>query len=88
MHSSLAAMLLVLAVVMDITPEQYNELRKFAVNIAFGRTYAGVHYPSDNIFGLKLGEHVIAQILPDFLDTVGADREVVLARIAQYRTDW
>jgi len=40
-----------------------NELNKLASNISLGRDYAGVHYRSDGIDGLGLGEKVAIAIL-------------------------
>lgn len=40
-----------------------NELNKLAANIALGRDHAGVHYRSDGIEGLLLGEKVALDIL-------------------------
>lgn len=43
-----------------------GELNKLAANIAIGRDTAGVHWRSDGIEGLKLGEAVAISILRDF----------------------
>ncbi len=40
-----------------------GELNKLAANIALGRNAAGVHWRSDSIEGLKLGEAVARQVL-------------------------
>lgn len=42
-----------------------NELNKLASNVAIGRDAAGVHWRSDGVEGLKLGETVAIQILAD-----------------------
>jgi hypothetical protein len=42
-----------------------GELNKLAANIAIGRDAAGVHYRSDSIAGLRLGEAVCLSILSD-----------------------
>jgi membrane-associated phospholipid phosphatase len=42
-----------------------GELNKLASNITFGRNAAGVHWRSDGIEGLKLGESVAISILTD-----------------------
>ncbi|WP_338876297.1 vanadium-dependent haloperoxidase [Spirosoma sp. SC4-14] len=42
-----------------------NELNKLAANIAFGRDWAGVHYWSDQIESLRLGEQVALGILEE-----------------------
>ncbi len=46
-----------------------GELNKLASNIALGRDTAGVHWRSDGIEGLKLGEAVAIEILRDFRKT-------------------
>jgi len=43
-----------------------GELNKLASNIALGRDSAGVHWRSDGIEGLKLGESVAIAILQDY----------------------
>ena len=35
-----------------------SELDKLASNVAYGRSWAGIHFRSDNEAGLKLGEEV------------------------------
>jgi membrane-associated phospholipid phosphatase len=46
-----------------------GELNKLASNIALGRDTAGVHWRSDGIEGLKLGETVAIEILKDYSKT-------------------
>ncbi|QGQ48741.1 phosphatase PAP2 family protein [Metabacillus sediminilitoris] len=46
-----------------------GELNKLASNIALGRDTAGVHWRSDGIEGLKLGEAVAIEILRDYRKT-------------------
>jgi hypothetical protein len=43
-----------------------NELNKLASNISFGRDTAGIHYRSDEIQGMKLGEAIAISVLTDF----------------------
>ncbi len=43
-----------------------GELNKLAANVALGRDTAGVHYRSDSVPGLLLGEEVALRILADF----------------------
>lgn len=45
-----------------------GELDKLAANITFGRDYAGIHYRSDGVEGLKLGEDVALSVLRDMKD--------------------
>ena len=46
-----------------------NELNKLAANISIGRDTAGVHWRSDGIQGLLLGEKVAISLLEDCKDT-------------------
>jgi hypothetical protein len=50
-----------------------GELNKLASNIALGRDAAGVHWRSDGIEGLKLGEAVAIGILRDLRATYHED---------------
>ncbi|CEH28686.1 vanadium-dependent haloperoxidase [Aneurinibacillus migulanus] len=50
-----------------------GELNKLAANIALGRDTAGVHWRSDGIEGLKLGEKVAIGILQDYKSTFNED---------------
>lgn len=43
-----------------------DELNKLAGNVALGRDTAGVHWRSDGIEGLKLGEQVAISLLRDY----------------------
>ncbi len=52
-----------------------GELDKLAANIALGRGTAGVHYRSDSIEGLKLGEAAAISVLSDFRRTYTEDFE-------------
>jgi hypothetical protein len=42
-----------------------GELNKLAANISFGRDHAGVHYRSDGVAGMNLGEAVATGVLRD-----------------------
>lgn len=46
-----------------------NELNKLAANISLGRDFAGIHWRSDNIQGLLLGEAVALGLLADVVFT-------------------
>ncbi|WP_274854158.1 vanadium-dependent haloperoxidase [Bacillus methanolicus] len=46
-----------------------GELNKLATNISLGRDFAGVHWRSDGIEGIKLGEAVAISILQDYAKT-------------------
>ncbi|HEV8581195.1 MAG TPA: hypothetical protein VGX68_19185 [Thermoanaerobaculia bacterium] len=42
-----------------------GELDKLASNIALGRDFAGMHWRTDSVEGLKLGEEVAIRILEE-----------------------
>lgn len=89
MHSAASAASLWLAVVADLTEEQYCQVLRTDYGVAFARTVAGVHYASDNIAGLNLGQHLVANALPEHLaSTYGASKAAVEAKIARLRFDW
>jgi hypothetical protein len=50
-----------------------GELNKLAANITLGRDTAGLHWRSDGIEGLKLGEAVAVGILTDLRTTCRED---------------
>lgn len=50
-----------------------GEINKLASNIAIGRNFAGIHYRSDAIEGLRLGEQVGIAVLEDLVNTVNED---------------
>lgn len=47
-----------------------DELDKLAINIATGRDIAGVHYRTDGIYGIQLGEQVAREMLLDLLPSL------------------
>jgi hypothetical protein len=55
--------------VTDVQLTVGGELNKLASNIAFGRDTAGIHYRSDEIQGMQLGEAVAISVLEDFNTT-------------------
>merc|ERR1739844_159112 len=67
MHSAQSALSFWLAVICDLTAEQWEEAKKVDLAVAMGRTVAGVHYTTDNIAGLDLGQEVVAKALPKYL---------------------
>lgn len=50
-----------------------GELNKLAVNVALGRSFAGIHYRSDGIEGILLGEQVAIRLLQDLVETLPED---------------
>lgn len=113
MHSAASSASLWLAVVANLTDEQYCQVLRTDYAVAYARTVAGgkldlqsflyvfcmnifltllccsVHYPSDNIAGLNMGQNVVAHELAGHLAEVyGADKAAVEAKIARLRFDW
>lgn len=67
MHAAVSTISLCLSVICDLTDRQKRELRKLDYCIAFFRSIAGVHYESDNIAGLQIGQNIVSACLPDFI---------------------
>jgi len=67
MHSAASSISTWADVVGDLTDEQREEARLLDFSIAYFRTLAGVHYPSDNRAGLALGRFLVQKHLPDHL---------------------
>jgi hypothetical protein len=57
----------------DYSPTVGDEIDKLAFNIAMGRDWAGIHYRSDGVAGLRLGEDVGISILQDMASTYTED---------------
>jgi hypothetical protein len=51
----------------SFTPTIGNEVDKLAFNVAMGRDWAGIHYRSDAVAGMRLGEDVAISILQDLV---------------------
>jgi hypothetical protein len=57
----------------DYSPTVGEEVNKLAFNVSMGRNWAGIHYRSDCVAGLKLGEDVAISILQDLAHTYTED---------------
>jgi hypothetical protein len=57
----------------EYSPTVGDEINKLAFNIAMGRDWAGIHYRSDAIVGLQLGEDVGISVLQDLACTCTED---------------
>ena len=90
MHSAASSASMWIAVVLnDLTPQQYCEALRVDYAVSYARTIAGVHYPSDNIAGLNLGQQILKEKLADHVSTMfGSDRDVVQAKIDRLAFDW
>jgi hypothetical protein len=89
MHSAASSMSLWLPVIANLTEEQYCQVLLTDYAVSFARTVAGVHYRSDNMAGLDMGQEVVAHELPDHLAKVyGADPDAVKAKVEKFRFDW
>jgi len=96
MHSAASAASLYLPLVLKLNTAQITELRKLDFAVATSRTFAGVHYPTDNRAGLNVGQEVLAKQLPGFFaDQFGGSskgketlRAKVEAELAALSYDW
>jgi hypothetical protein len=53
----------------DFAPTVGQEINKLAFNIPMGRNWSGIHYRSDAMAGLRLGEDVAISLLQDLVRT-------------------
>ena len=82
MHSAASNLSFWLQVVLNLTTEQYCQAKIVDNAVAYARTVAGVHFPDDNIAGLKMGQIVVADMLPQYLNQMyGSDIDAVEAKI-------
>jgi len=89
MHSASSAASLWMALVLELTHEQWCEVKAVDYAISYARTVAGVHYHTDNIAGLNIGQHILATKLPDHLvHRYGSDRDAVEEKLGRIRFDW
>jgi hypothetical protein len=77
MHSAASSASAYLPTLMDLTYHQVAETRKLDYAVAVSRSVAGVHYPSDNIAGLMLGQQIVVDKLPGLLESLGFDSQYV-----------
>jgi hypothetical protein len=76
-------------IVFDLTEEQFCQALLTDWIVSYGRTVAGVHYPTDNIAGLNLGQEILSDTLVDHLvEKYGANRTAAQAKVDGSRFDW
>lgn len=89
MHSAAASISMWLPVVAMLKPEQLRAAKMQDLAVSMGRSIAGVHYLTDNIDGLKMGQEVLARELPAYLEKrYCADPVKVKEKIEKVRFDW
>jgi membrane-associated phospholipid phosphatase len=89
MHSAASASSLWLAVVADLSADQYCQALRLDYAVSFARTVAGAHYTTDNIAGLNLGQKVLAEKLAGHLsERYGADPQDVQQKVDSLIFDW
>lgn len=89
MHSAISCSSVYLPVVLDLTEAQVEEARRLDYCVAWFRTLAGVHYLSDNVAGLALGQRCVQQDLPELLSrATGASAAAVRSEAKRYEVDW
>ena len=89
MHSAGSSCSLWLAALCDLTPSQFLEALRIDYAVAMGRTVAGVHYEQDNIAGLNIGQRIIREKLPEFLEEMyDYDIKLVADKLQKLSFDW
>jgi hypothetical protein len=59
----------------DYSPTVNDEIDKLALNVSMGRNWAGIHFRTDSMRGLLLGEEVGISVLQDLAMTYGETTE-------------
>lgn len=78
MHAACAgAQLAVIEAMFELTAQDAHNVRWAVHNKAYFRTWAGVHYPMDNLAGLWIGWETVRRSLPAKLVEYGADPAAV-----------
>jgi hypothetical protein len=89
MHSAGSTMSLWMGVVCDLTSEQLRQAQLTDFAVAYSRSVAGVHYFDDNLAGLRMGQEIIAQELPSYMEkTYGSDPRKVRKKIRELQFEW
>lgn len=89
MHSAASAGSIWMPLVMDLTDEQLCEVKAVDYGVAYARTVAGVHFPTDNLDGLNLGQEILARKLPEYLaERYGSNPRIVREKLETLRFDW
>jgi hypothetical protein len=89
MHSAASSASFWLAVALDLKEDQYCEALRVDYAVSYARTVARVHYPTNNIAGLNLGQQSMAEQLADHFESkYGSDHNVVQAKINGLWFDW
>jgi len=82
MHSAASTASVFLPVVLNLTASQIIETQRVDCAVATFRSFAGVHYESDNMAGLAIGQEVIRRELPEMLHRVyGSSTAKVRAKL-------
>jgi len=91
MHSAGSAISSWIQVVTDPSPAQISLSQHYDWSIAYFRSFAGVHYPSDNRAGLQLGRFILGQNGPEYLSQEygcsDASRQAILDEANSKRPD-
>jgi len=91
MHSAASTASVYLPVVLNLNASQLLEAQRLDCAVATFRSFAGVHYESDNRAGLSIGQEVIRAMLPQMLkNQYGSDSSKVKMKLKQViaANDW
>merc|ERR550532_106018 len=86
MHSAAPSISTWLDLVSVLTPVQRAEAQLLDFSIAYYRTFAGVHYDSDNRAGLQIGRSILVRALPGHLAEIYGCRASSRQAIQEYVT--
>jgi len=89
MHSAASNASFWMTILFSLTEEQKCQALRTDYAVSFGRSVAGVHYSTDNLDGLNLGQAVLADELAGYLSLMyGADEQAIQRKIDENRFNW
>lgn len=88
MHSAASNWSFVCQIVYKATPQMVCEAIKTDFAVSKARTCAGVHFETDNIDGLNIGQEQAARFLDYYFMEMGGEIDYIRQKIADKRFDW
>lgn len=73
MHASVGAIAVIFKTWFELDEQLADDVTRTAFNVAIFRDFAGVHYRSDDLLGLEIGERVMAKQIVEIILKASAD---------------
>jgi len=88
MHSAASNYSFLLQISSKATPQMVCEAIKVDFAVSKARTAAGVHFVTDNIDGLNIGQEQASLLFPTYFKEMGGDYDYIKAKVDAKRFDW